>query len=121
MKLKKYKLKNQSLITSSKDMLKQLDEAVSPEEDGAFEMNDLIPTPTFHRNSYNTTLSGETSSTSSSEEDLLNCHGALLNKPIVPNALCTNRTRNEKNLIQYSVKEDGYYYFIFSSNNEKVI
>lgn len=65
------------------------------------------------------------SSFSSSEEALLNCAGLILSLPLTPNKLCgAHRTESEiskasfANTITYSVPTNGYYFFVFNSENE---
>ena len=61
--------------------------------------------------------------TSSSEEKLKGCKGTLLNQMILPSRYCENTTMDSnknKNIIRYTVNEDNYYYFVFSSSYEQV-
>lgn len=64
------------------------------------------------------------SSFSSSEERLLECKGLILNLPLTPNHLCDKKfdkqhtTASMANTITYRVPIDGYYFFIFNSENE---
>jgi len=65
------------------------------------------------------------SSFSSSEEALLNCEGLILNLPLTPHHNC-KRDLNEQeaeeaylaNSITYRVPVNGYYFFVFNSENE---
>ena len=107
---------------------------VDEEEDGAFEMEDENPLNTNstadgiaddrgtidHNHANDTSMSNEESSFSSSEEAMLNCRGVLVSQPLVPESQCTNNSDPVHNVVSYVVEEDGYYYFIFSSANEKV-
>ncbi|XP_076637845.1 uncharacterized protein LOC143349998 [Colletes latitarsis] len=64
------------------------------------------------------------SSFSSSEERLLNCKGLILNLPLTPHRSCTPRHEKEHdtasfaNKVTYRVPTNGYYFFVFSSENE---
>uniref|UniRef100_A0A1B6LJN2 E3 ubiquitin-protein ligase APD1-4 middle domain-containing protein n=1 Tax=Graphocephala atropunctata TaxID=36148 RepID=A0A1B6LJN2_9HEMI len=65
------------------------------------------------------------SSFSSSEERLLECEGLLLNLPLTPHHACeahrpeTVLTRaSGANTVTYKVPSNGYYFFIFNSENE---
>ncbi|KAJ6644651.1 Larval cuticle protein LCP-30 [Pseudolycoriella hygida] len=65
------------------------------------------------------------SSFSSSEEALLNCAGLILSLPLTPHRLCaSNRSdkefdeANAANTVTYSVPQNGYYFFVFNSENE---
>ena len=106
-------------------------EDVDSMEDGAFEMDDAAhlnltadgiadDKGRIDHNHENDTSTSDESSFSSSEEAMLHCRGVLLSQPLVPENRCTNETDPTRNVIKYAVEEDGYYYFIFSSANEKV-
>ncbi|KAJ8673425.1 hypothetical protein QAD02_004687 [Eretmocerus hayati] len=64
------------------------------------------------------------SSFSSSEERLLDCKGLILNLPLMPHHRCERRLEKHHteasvaNTITYRVPTDGYYFFVFSSENE---
>ncbi|XP_058789879.1 uncharacterized protein LOC131663465 isoform X2 [Phymastichus coffea] len=64
------------------------------------------------------------SSFSSSEERLLTCRGLILNLPLTPHRFCEpkferhHKTASVANTITYRVPTDGYYFFVFSSENE---
>ncbi|XP_076666153.1 uncharacterized protein LOC143367829 isoform X2 [Andrena cerasifolii] len=64
------------------------------------------------------------SSFSSSEERLLECKGLILNLPLTPHHHCTPRHESEHsvvsfaNTITYRVPTNGYYFFVFNSENE---
>ncbi|KAL3289084.1 hypothetical protein HHI36_003526 [Cryptolaemus montrouzieri] len=65
------------------------------------------------------------SSFSSSEEALLNCDGLILNLPLDPHHKCSANLTNEQaeeahlqNTFIYKVPLNGYYFFVFSSENE---
>lgn len=65
------------------------------------------------------------SSFSSSEEALLNCAGLILSLPLTPHRHC-NKISDAKdfgeasfsNTITYTVPTNGYYFFVFNSENE---
>lgn len=65
------------------------------------------------------------SSFSSSEEALLNCAGLILSLPLSPHKMCSKKA-NEKqfieasaaNTVTYTVPQNGYYFFVFNSENE---
>jgi len=112
-----------------------IEEDVGSEEDGAYEMDEFANADQLNmtsdgiandhniidHNHPNDTSTSDESSFSSSEEAMLHCRGVLLSQPLVPENQCTNETTPNRNRINYVVEEDGYYYFIFSSANEKVI
>ncbi|KAJ3665389.1 hypothetical protein Zmor_000886 [Zophobas morio] len=65
------------------------------------------------------------SSFSSSEEALLNCAGLILNLPLTPHHNCGPHLTEEQaeetylaNTITYKVPVNGYYFFVFNSENE---
>ncbi|KAL7298526.1 hypothetical protein TKK_0008304 [Trichogramma kaykai] len=64
------------------------------------------------------------SSFSSSEERLLECKGLILNLPLTPHRFCEARHEprhadaSVANTVTYRVPSDGYYFFVFSSENE---
>ncbi|XP_071053868.1 uncharacterized protein [Onthophagus taurus] len=65
------------------------------------------------------------SSFSSSEEALLNCAGLILNLPLEPHKGCMNTSNHLEiedaylaNTITYTVPVNGYYFFVFNSENE---
>ncbi|XP_043475237.1 uncharacterized protein LOC122506891 isoform X2 [Leptopilina heterotoma] len=64
------------------------------------------------------------SSFSSSEERLLECKGLILNLPLTPHRMCTPHHENEHNAasiantVTYRVPANGYYFFVFNSENE---
>nr|CAI5851290.1 unnamed protein product [Callosobruchus analis] len=62
------------------------------------------------------------SSFSSSEEALLNCAGLILNLPLTPHTACHPSLNQEEsykdNTITYRVPVNGYYFFVFNSENE---
>ena len=111
-----------------------IDQEVGSEEDAAYEMDELAEKihhnmtsdgiATDHNvidhNHANDTSQSDESSFSSSEEAMLHCRGVLLSQPLVPENQCSDSTTPDRNLIRYTIEEDGYYYFIFSSANEKV-
>ncbi|KRT83609.1 hypothetical protein AMK59_4208 [Oryctes borbonicus] len=65
------------------------------------------------------------SSFSSSEEALLNCAGLILNLPLTPHTKCSNGSTPQEiedayltNTITYTVPINGYYFFVYNSENE---
>lgn len=65
------------------------------------------------------------SSFSSSEEALLNCAGLILNLPLTPHRQCSADLTEDQveaaylaNTITYKVPVNGYYFFVFNSENE---
>ena len=65
------------------------------------------------------------SSFSSSEEALLNCAGLILSLPLTSNRMCawnaSSRAFDDASLpnkISYNVPKNGYYFFVFNSENE---
>nr|XP_012137415.1 PREDICTED: uncharacterized protein LOC105662068 isoform X1 [Megachile rotundata] len=64
------------------------------------------------------------SSFSSSEERLLDCKGLILNLPLTPHRQCTPKHEKEHstasfaNTVTYRVPTNGYYFFVFNSENE---
>ncbi|KAK6624751.1 hypothetical protein RUM44_011611 [Polyplax serrata] len=65
------------------------------------------------------------SSFSSSEERLINCAGLIVNLPLIPKKGCqathTEQVRAKASLANkftYTVPTNGYYFFVFSSENE---
>lgn len=110
-----------------------INEEVNSEEDGAYELDEdavlsLNTTAdgiaddrgTINHNHLNDTSDSNESSFSSSEEAMLHCKGVILSQPLVPENQCSNEVAPRYNNIKYVVEEEGYYYFIFSSANEKV-
>jgi len=94
---------------------------VDPEENGAFEENDVDTEDNtdavFEDDESN---SDDISSTSSSEEAMLKCEGIIISQPLISEGNCSsNDSEPRHNAIRYTVKEDGYYYVVFSSGDEK--
>lgn len=65
------------------------------------------------------------SSFSSSEEALLNCEGLILNLPLTPHTKCDPHKNDAEfeeaslaNKITYKIPSNGYYFFVFNSENE---
>lgn len=122
------------LKTDSATLSAVLNEEIGPDEDGAFELDEMFDSllnttsdgiaddrgTIDHNHANDTSASHEESSFSSSEEAMLHCRGVLLSQPLVPENQCSNETNPSRNAIHYTIEEDGYYYFIFSSANEKV-
>lgn len=75
-------------------------------------------------NAINFTKKSNDSSTSSFEQNLLNCHDGniLLNKEFAASELCTSFTYLESNhshlQTTHEVLKNGYYYYIFYSDND---
>ncbi|XP_048004675.1 uncharacterized protein LOC125240687 isoform X2 [Leguminivora glycinivorella] len=66
------------------------------------------------------------SSFSSSEERLLQCDGLILNLPMTPHRSCMKNategqsvTAAKANALTYRVPANGYYFFVFNSENER--
>lgn len=108
---------NATMITSD------LAEDINSGENGAFEENDAYTEDdtdaAFEENDSN---SDDVSSTSSSEEAILKCDGIIISQPLVAESNCSSADSEPRyNAIRYTVKEDGYYYVVFSSGDEKVV
>ncbi|XP_026315937.1 uncharacterized protein LOC113227254 isoform X2 [Hyposmocoma kahamanoa] len=65
------------------------------------------------------------SSFSSSEEALLECEGLILNLPLTPHGGCNRNAGDQEsfaaaraNALTYRVPANGYYFFVFNSENE---
>ncbi|XP_070157374.1 uncharacterized protein [Polyergus mexicanus] len=64
------------------------------------------------------------SSFSSSEERLLECKGLIMNLPLTPHRYCTPKheshhsTASFANTVTYRIPLNGYYFFVFNSENE---
>ncbi|XP_072946425.1 uncharacterized protein [Epargyreus clarus] len=65
------------------------------------------------------------SSFSSSEEALLECEGLILNLPLIPHSSCVRNATDDDtrkaaraNALTYRVPANGYYFFVFNSENE---
>ncbi|KAL4713717.1 hypothetical protein ACJJTC_004248 [Scirpophaga incertulas] len=65
------------------------------------------------------------SSFSSSEEALLECDGLILNLPLTPHSACHAKSSDDQsfaaakaNALTYRVPSNGYYFFVFNSENE---
>lgn len=77
-------------------------------------------------NAYNTTFDNDTSaSVSSFENDLFRCYDGkiLLARGFVPSEWCTNITyldNSNRMVTEHLVSSDGYYYYIFYSDNDFV-
>ncbi|CAG5100018.1 Similar to CWC27: Spliceosome-associated protein CWC27 homolog (Pongo abelii) [Cotesia congregata] len=125
----KKRLKRQLFL--SNPLQEALGTAVEDDEDAAVEEEDLNPDGIAEdRGSVNeSTLNDRSnsefwSSFSSSEERLLDCKGLILNLPLTPHHLCSPKYENQHsaasmpNAVTYRVPIDGYYFFVFSSENE---
>jgi len=95
---------------------------VNIDENGAFEENDETT-----GDDADTVFEGDDSNsegvsmTSSSEEAMLKCDGIILSQPLIAEGNCSSSDSEPRhNVIRYTVKEDGYYYMVFSSGDEKV-
>ncbi|XP_030765717.1 uncharacterized protein LOC115889776 [Sitophilus oryzae] len=101
---------------------KGLEEGFTPKPDGIADHRDTInETDTDHDMSN----SEFWSSFSSSEEALLNCEGLILNLPLTPHHNCRRDLSDQEaeetylaNSITYRVPVNGYYFFVFNSENE---
>ncbi|XP_074113625.1 uncharacterized protein LOC141536786 [Cotesia typhae] len=125
----KKRLKRQLFLSSP--LQEALGTTVEDDEDAAVEEEDLNPDGIAEdRGSVNeSTLNDRSnsefwSSFSSSEERLLDCKGLILNLPLTPHHLCSPKYENQHsaasmpNAVTYRVPIDGYYFFVFSSENE---
>ncbi|KAK0097930.1 hypothetical protein PV326_012702 [Microctonus aethiopoides] len=101
------------------------------DEDAAIEKEDFHPDGiaddrgTINETTLNDRSNSEFwSSFSSSEERLLECKGLILNLPLTPHHQCSSKYENKHkvastaNAITYRVPIDGYYFFVFNSENE---
>ncbi|XP_060525769.1 uncharacterized protein LOC132701659 isoform X2 [Cylas formicarius] len=98
-----------------------IEEGFTPRPDGIAEHRGVINETTDNDMSN----SEFWSSFSSSEEALLNCAGLILNLPLTPHHNCRrelSETQAEEtylaNSITYRVPVNGYYFFVFNSENE---
>ncbi|XP_054278718.1 uncharacterized protein LOC129005225 isoform X2 [Macrosteles quadrilineatus] len=97
------------------------EEGVEHQPDGVAEIRGH-----FNQSTPNDTSKSEYwSSFSSSEEKLLECEGLLLNLPLTPHPVCeAHRPENvlaraaSINTVSYKVPSNGYYFFVFNSENE---
>lgn len=96
-----------------------IEEGLQP--DGIAEHHDMVNETTINDRS----KSEFWSSFSSSEERLLNCAGLILNLPLTPHRQCIRHQPHREydvaaleNTITYKVPRNGYYFFVFSSENE---
>jgi len=98
-----------------------MEEEVEHQPDGVAEIRGH-----FNQTTANDTSKSEYwSSFSSSEEKLLECEGLLLNLPLTPHQVCeAHRSENvlsrasSINTVSYKVPSNGYYFFVFNSENE---
>ena len=106
-----------------------VDDQATSSEDGAFEMDDRLTSDGIAddrgkidhlKPDQGSSSSIAESSFSSSEEMMLQCRGVLLSQPLIPDNQCSDSSDPKQNMIKYTADEDAYYYFIFSSTNEKV-
>ncbi|XP_045454878.1 uncharacterized protein LOC123664378 [Melitaea cinxia] len=91
------------------------------EPDGFAEHHDQINETT----PYDMSNSEFWSSFSSSEEALLECAGLILNLPLTPHSSCQPGSSDQEtlaasraNALTYRVPANGYYFFVFNSENE---
>ncbi|KAJ9583465.1 hypothetical protein L9F63_022190 [Diploptera punctata] len=112
---------------SLKDSLNEHDE----EKDAALEEDFQPDGIADHHETLNETTANDRShsefwsSFSSSEEKLLNCAGLILNLPLTPHSGCHQGATQEEyssaahvNTLTYKIPTNGYYFFVFSSENE---
>ncbi|XP_044738116.1 uncharacterized protein LOC123299812 isoform X2 [Chrysoperla carnea] len=127
--------RDQKLIREKRDLVFKLAKNLNTpdeEKDAAFEEG-LSPDgiADHHEVLNETTLDDRSnsefwSSFSSSEEALLNCAGLILNLPLTPHMECEEERPNSEafgakslpNRITYTVPSNGYYFFVFNSENE---
>lgn len=102
------------------------------EADTAKEEDTLVPDGIADvRGTVNETTAQDTSNSefwssfSSSEERLLECEGLLLNLPLTPHRKCEAHRPEDQlaaaagpNTVTYKVPMNGYYFFVFNSENE---
>jgi len=93
---------------------------VNSNKDEAFE-EDVENTDYIDRNDVESDSdSGDISMTSSSEEAMRKCDGIVFSQPIIAEDDCgSNDSEPRLNTIRYTVEENEYYYFVFSSGYEK--
>ncbi|KAL0860666.1 hypothetical protein ABMA27_010011 [Loxostege sticticalis] len=89
--------------------------------DGYAEHHDLVNETT----AFDMSNSEFWSSFSSSEEALLECEGLILNLPLTPHSTCHADASEDEtssaaraNALTYRVPSNGYYFFVFNSENE---
>lgn len=109
------------------DMLNNDDEEGNIAIEEGFEMDGIAD---HHGEINETTLNDRSSSEfwssfSSSEEALLNCEGLVLNLPLTPHERCNAHQTEEgfdeassTNKVTYKIPSNGYYFFVFNSENE---
>uniref|UniRef100_A0A6M2DFQ3 Putative conserved plasma membrane protein n=1 Tax=Xenopsylla cheopis TaxID=163159 RepID=A0A6M2DFQ3_XENCH len=123
------RLKRDATIAKSK--MREWLNSDDKENDAAIEKG-LVPDgiADHHRILNETTLNDRSnseywSSFSSSEEALLNCAGLILSLPLTPSIKCEKDASHSDldeasviNAVTYRVHSNGYYFFVFSSENE---
>ncbi|PSN39806.1 hypothetical protein C0J52_13621 [Blattella germanica] len=127
----KHERKRRGIILSSPGLKESLN-AHDEEQDAALEEGFQPDGIADHHETVNeTTLNDKSkseywSSFSSSEERLLNCEGLILNLPLTPHSQCERSgsdsdysTAGHDNSLTYKIPSNGYYFFVFSSENEK--
>lgn len=109
----------ESLNVDAEDEDAAIEEGLQP--DGIADHHNLMNETTLNDRSN----SEFWSSFSSSEERLLNCAGLILNLPLTPHKQCIQHRQHHEytvaahdNTITYKVPRNGYYFFVFSSENE---
>ncbi|XP_014210255.1 uncharacterized protein LOC106640672 [Copidosoma floridanum] len=114
-------------LTPPMDMLAEDDEAADAAiEEGVLQPDGIADDRgTVNETTLNDRSNSEFwSSFSSSEERLLECKGLILNLPLTPHRFCDSKMEHQHstaavaNTITYRVPTDGYYFFVFSSENE---
>uniref|UniRef100_A0A1B6DZJ1 E3 ubiquitin-protein ligase APD1-4 middle domain-containing protein n=1 Tax=Clastoptera arizonana TaxID=38151 RepID=A0A1B6DZJ1_9HEMI len=98
-----------------------MEEEAAREPDGISEIHGKIN----ETNPHDKSNSEFWSSFSSSEERLLQCEGLLLNLPLTPHRKCEPQRPLSQlamaaapNTMTYTVPSNGYYFFVFNSENE---
>ncbi|XP_063982988.1 uncharacterized protein LOC135165530 isoform X2 [Diachasmimorpha longicaudata] len=122
--------KKRQVVLSSPALADELNRH-DEEEDMAVEKEDLHPDGiaedrgTVNESTLNDRSNSEFwSSFSSSEERLMECKGLILNLPLTPHHRCTPQYEDEHvkasiaNTVTYRVPVNGYYFFVFNSENE---
>ncbi|XP_066996326.1 uncharacterized protein [Anabrus simplex] len=121
--------RNRRHITLSSPLAESLTEH---DEDGDVALESLEPDGIAdHHQIVNETTAGDFSksefwsSFSSSEEALLSCAGLILNLPLTPHHRCEQHqeyhvlsSASLANKLTYKVPRNGYYFFVFNSENE---
>jgi peptidyl-prolyl cis-trans isomerase SDCCAG10 len=109
----------ESLNMNAEDEDAAIEEGLQP--DGIADHHDMVNETTLNDRS----KSEFWSSFSSSEERLMNCAGLILSLPLTPHRQCVRHQAHHEhtlaahdNTITYLVPRNGYYFFVFGSENE---